>query len=108
MFFATSVVNENRSRDYRSGSDTIAVLNNRLDVIRSQYLERSALRGCRQGVCVFPHVKRPVSSLLSPIIADRLCNREDVRFGKSAVERSSTMSAGAEADELIAIARVWL
>ena len=41
-----------------------------------------------------------------PIVADRLRDREDVRFGERAAQRRAAMTAGAEADALRGIIRI--
>ena len=44
MFFTISVVNENGSRDHRSRSYTVSLLDHRLHVVGSQHFQRRALR----------------------------------------------------------------
>ena len=105
---ATSVVNENGSRDYGSRSYTVVFLDDCLDVVRRQHLECSALHGRRKRVGVFPHVEWAAGSLLSPVVADRLRNCEDVRFGERALQRRTAVSTGAEADQLIGIMQVGM
>src|SRR5580692_1485664 len=106
MFLATTVINQNRSRDDRRRSYPAVLLNDRLHVVCRQYLEGGALRGLRDCVSVFPHIERAVDTLFAAVFADRLGNCEDVRFVKCAAERRATMSAGAEADQLVWILQV--
>src|SRR5208282_2426046 len=95
---AAAVVNENGSRDHRGRSHTVALLNDRLHVVRRQYLEGCALCGPGDGVGVFSHVEWAVRSLLSPVFADRLGDGQNVRFVKCAVQGRATVSTGAKAD----------
>ena len=100
MFFllATTVVNQNRSRDNRRRSYSVVLLNDRVHVVCRQHLEGGALRGLRDCVGVFSHIERAVGTLLVPVFADRLGNCEDVRFVKCAAQGRSPMAASAEAD----------
>ena len=52
---------------------------------------------------VLPHIERPVDSLLSPVVADRLGNRQDMRFGECAAQRRAAVPAGAEANQLVRV-----
>src|SRR5580704_15780839 len=106
MFLAATVPNQNRSRDNRCRSYPVALLNNRLHVVCRKHLEGGALRGLGDGMGVFPHIERAVGSLFAPVFADRLGNREDVRFVKCASQGRAAVSAGAEADELVWILQV--
>ena len=62
-------------------------LNDGLHSVRRQHLERRALRGPGQRVRILAHVERPVRALRPPVVADGLRDRQDVRFGKGAIER---------------------
>ena len=63
----------------------------------------SAVRcaGLGQRVRILAHVKRAVRALRSPVVADRLRDGENMRFGKGAVQRGTAMSAGSETDHLV-------
>src|ERR1700722_10240035 len=106
MSLASTVVNQNRSRDDRRRSYPVILLNDRVHVVRRQHLEGGALRGLRDCVGVLPHIERAVGSLLVPVFADGLGNCEDVRFVKCAAQGRATVSAGAEAHSLVWIIQV--
>ena len=57
---------------------------------------------------VFPHVKRTVGALRSPVVADSLGNRQDVCFGECAPEWRTTVAAGTEDDQLVRILQVGM
>ncbi len=106
VLLAAAVVNENGSRDDRGRSYTVALLNDRLHVVCRQHFEGGALRGPRDGVRVFPQIEWAVGSLLSPVVADRLGNSQDVRFGKCCMQGRTPVSTGAKADQLTGIMQV--
>ena len=78
--FSVAVVNQNRSRDDRRGSDAVVLLNQRLNLIRSQHFECRALRRSGKRVRVLAEVERTRSALHSPVVADGLCNSKNMRF----------------------------
>ena len=108
VILATTVVNQNGSRDDRGRSYSVTLLYDGVHIVRGQHLESGALRGCRERVGVFPHVERTVGSLLSTVVADRLGDRQNVRFGECAVEGRAAVSAGAETDELVGILQIGM
>ena len=55
--FSVAVVNQNRPRDDGRGSDAVVLLNQRFNLVRSQYFERRALRRSGKRVCVFAEVE---------------------------------------------------
>src|SRR3974390_1584570 len=55
---------------------------------------------------VLPHIQRTVRSPRPPVIANCLCNREDVGFRECTLERRAAVSAGAEAHKLIGVLQV--
>ena len=57
---------------------------------------------------VFAHKQRASYSLVAPIFADSLSNREDMRLGKCRVRTGAAMTACAEADELIRVGGIGL
>jgi hypothetical protein len=93
-------------RDHRRRRHPVVALDDRLDAVGRQHLERGPLRGCRQGVSVLTHVERAVDRLGLPVIADRLRDREDVGLRKRAAERRSAVPAGAESDALARVVHV--
>src|SRR6187401_3098156 len=103
-----AVVDEDGPRNHRRRRRVVASLNDRLDVVGRQDLERGALSRTRQRVCVFAHVERAVSAVGTPVVADGLSNRHDVRFGERAAERRAPVPAGPEADHLVDVVEIWL
>ena len=103
---AAAVIGEDRPRDDGRRRDAVLTLNDGLDPVRRQHLERGALRRVRQGVRVLPHVERAVDALPPAILADRLRHRGDVRFGERAAQRRAAVPAGPEAHELGRIIRI--
>ena len=79
------------------------LLDARRDAVRGEHLEGGALRRSRERVGVLAHVERAVDALAAPVFADRLGDREDVRFVERAAQRRAAVSAGAEAHDLLGI-----
>src|SRR6266404_200010 len=67
---------------------------------------RSALGRIGHCVRVLAHVKRAIRADALPVIADRLCNGENMRFGKRAMQRRSPVSTGPETHQLVRVAQV--
>jgi hypothetical protein len=95
-----AVVDEDRARDRGRGREAIVALDHRLYAVRRQHLERGALGGSGERVRVLAQIERAVDALLAPVVADRLGDREDVRFSERARERRAAVAARAEADAL--------
>ena len=74
-------------------------LNDGLDFVGGENLERGALRRSRQRVRVLAHVERAVDPLAATVLADRLRDGQDVRFGEGAAQRRAAMPAGSEDDQ---------
>ena len=105
---AAAVVGEDGPRDDGRRRDTGIALDDGLDAIGRQPFERGALRRFGQRMCVFAHVERAVDSVSAPVVADRLCDRDDVRLGERAVERRAAMPARSEGHELARVVCVRL
>ena len=103
---SVAVVDENGPRDDGSRRHAVAVLNDGLDAVGRQHLQRGALGRSGQRVRVLAHVERAIGALGSPVVADGLSDGQDVRLGEGAVERRAPVSAGAKADKLIGITQV--
>ena len=69
----------------RSWRRAAARLNAGFDRVGGQNLERGLLRGTRERVRILPHEERPGNSVGAAVIANRLRDRENVRFGEGAV-----------------------
>ena len=108
VILATTVVHEDGARDDRSRRYTVVFLNDRFNAIRRQHFERGALGRRRNGMRILPHAERPVDGLPSTVIADCLCDRENVRFVKGAMERRPAVPARPEADQLVGVAHIGL
>jgi len=52
---------------------------------------------------VFAQEQRPVDSLNGAVLADRLRDGENVRFGERAIGRRAAVPTGAEADKLLRV-----
>ena len=104
--FAAAVVNQDGVRDDRRGCNSIVLLNDGLDAVGRQHLQRGTLRGTRHRVRVFAHEERAVGPLMLAVFANGLGDSQDVRFGERAVQRRAAMPAGSEDDHLVGIAYV--
>ena len=71
-----------------------------LDAVGGQHFERARERRLRQRVRVDAEEQRPVDALLAAVLADRLADREHVRFVEAAFERRAAVARGAEGDAL--------
>ena len=97
---AAAVVHENRVRDHRGRGHAVVALDDGLDPVGGQHLERGALGGPRYRVGVLAEEERPVDPLPAPVVADRLGGGEDVGLGERAAQGRAAVAAGAEADQL--------
>src|SRR5439155_26074663 len=97
---ATTIVGENRVRDYRGGSVTIISIDHHVDAIRRQYLQRAGKSALRNRVRTDADVERPVNALLLAIKANRLRDCEDVRFVERVIERGAAMPGSSKHDSL--------
>ena len=103
---AAAVVDEDRARDRGRRGEAVVALDHSFHDIRREHLERGALRGRGERVGVLAQVERPVDALLAPVVADRLGDREDVRFRERAPQRRAAVAAGAEAHTLRGVLEV--
>jgi hypothetical protein len=78
-------------------------LQDRRHAVCGEHFERGALRGARERVRVLPDEQRSVDPLRAAVFADRLRDREDMRFVERRAQRGSTMTAGAEAHPLCGV-----
>src|SRR5438105_9074162 len=103
---ATAVMRQDNPRNRRSWRYAVAALNNRLDAVRCEDLERSALGRAGNRMRIAAHVERPADAMRAPVVANRLRDRQDVRLVERPRERRAPVSARAEADLLRALS--WL
>ena len=81
---AISVVHENRTRDDRGRGHAVVALDDGFHPVGDEDLERRALRRLGDCVGVLAHVERAVDPLGTPVIADGLGDRRDMRVGERA------------------------
>ena len=97
---ARGVERDDRARQ-RRGRRVLAVgLDQRLDAVRGEDLQRRAQRGRRRRVRVRAEKQRPGDAGARAVLADRLRDRQDVRLVEGAVLGSTPVAAGAEGDAL--------
>ena len=106
VLLPAAVVDENGARDDGGGGHAVVALDDRMDFVARQDLQRRALGRRGKGVRVLAHVQRAVRAFDAPVIADGLGNGEYVGLGKAAVQRRTAVSTGAEADQLVGVAHV--
>jgi len=80
MLLAPAVVDEDGVRDDRRRRDAIILLNEGFHSVGGQHLQRGTLRWPGKRMRVFAHVQRPIDTLGTAILADGLCDGEDVRL----------------------------
>src|SRR5208282_1880130 len=68
--------------------------------------ESRALRGPGERVRVLAHEEWSIDTQRPPVVADRLGDRQDVRFRERAIQRAAAVATGAKNDELLRIAEV--
>src|SRR6266481_8745227 len=105
---ATAVMRQDNPRNRRSWRYAVAALNNRLDAVRCEDLERSALGWAGNRMRIAAHVERPADAVSAPVVANRLRKRQDVRFVERPRERRAPVSARTEADLLRGLSWVRL
>src|SRR5262245_64545730 len=86
MLFSATVVDENSVRDNRRRGYSIVLLDDGLHLIGGQHLERGALRRPGHRVGVFANIQWSVGPLAAPVLANRLGDSQNVRFGDRAVQ----------------------
>ena len=106
VLVAAAVVDEDGPRDDRRRRHAVVALNDGLDAVRRQDLERRALGRPGQRVRVLAHVERAVGALAAPVVADGLGDGQDVGFGERAAQRRAAVPAGAEADQLGGVSHI--
>src|SRR6266481_5959324 len=106
VLLAAAVINQDGARDNWSWRDAVVSLNYCIHVVGRQNLKCGALGRFGYCVRVLAHVKRPVSSVAPPVIADSLRDGQNVCFGKAASQRRASVSTCSEADHLVGIAHV--
>ena len=82
---SSAVVRQNGVRDNWRWGNAIVLLDDGLNIVRGENFQRRTLRRRGQGVRVLPHVQGARSTLRLAVIADRLGNGENVRFGECPV-----------------------
>src|SRR5262245_22808920 len=101
-----AVVNYNGPRDDRSRRHAVVSLDDRLDTVGRQDFQRRVFCRTRQGMSVLAQIKRPVDAPTGPVIANRLCDGEDVRLGERSAQRRATVTAGPENNPLSGVAHI--
>ncbi len=100
---AATVAHDHGAGHDRCRRESVLALDDRLDTVRCQHLERRVLRHRGQRMRVLAHVERTVDGVRAAVVADRLGDGEDVGRGEAAVERRAAMSARAELHTLARI-----
>ena len=103
---AAVIVHQDRPRDDRSWRHAVVALNDGLDVVGCQDLQRRALSRPGNGMCVLAHEERTAGAVRLPVVADRLGDGEDVGFGERPMQRRAAMATGAEPDQLVRIREI--
>ena len=106
MLRATAVVHEDRPGDDRGRRHAVVALDDGVDAVGGEDLQRRALGRCRHRMGVLSHVEGAVDAPAAAEVADGLGDRRDVGLGERAGEGGASMAAGPEADELRRVGRV--
>ena len=98
---------QNGAGNYRSRCKTIITLDESLDPIRRQHFYARCVRAGSGKVrgCLCPE-QRTRDSLVAAVFADRLGDRENMRFGKRRIQAGAAMPTRAKANELIWVVRI--
>src|SRR5205814_9397964 len=80
----------------------------RVAVVRREHLQRVALSGPGECVRIGTDEERPGRSLRLAVLADRLCDGDDVRLVEAAAERRAAVPRGPEADPLLRVGGIGL
>ncbi len=94
------VVGEDRVRDCRRWRIALVAVNHHVDAVCSQHLQRRPVCRLRERMRVPAEIQRAADVVGAAIVADRLGDGEDVRFGERAAQRRAAMAARAEPDPL--------
>ena len=103
---AGGVVRDDRARQRRRRRVLPVGLDPRVDAVRGQHLYRGAQRGRRGGVRVRAQEQRAGDAGARAVIADRLCDRQDVGLVERAVLGGAAVAAGPERDALARVVGV--
>ena len=101
------VVGQDGVRNGRRGGEAVAGVDQHLDPIGDQHLQRRAEGRLGQGVGVATEKKRAVDALGCAVFGDRLGDGQDVRLIESAVQAGAPVARGAEDDPLLRICLLY-
>ena len=87
VFLAAAVINQDRARDDWGRSYAVVLLDDVSTLFAANTSSAVRCAGLGQRVRVLSHVERAVGAMRSPVVADRLSDGQNVRFGESAVQR---------------------
>ncbi len=99
---------QDRARNRGRGGEFIARLPPHFHAVARQNFERGLFGPARSRVCVLAHHDGAGESLLAPVLAHRLGDREDVAFGETAVEGCAPVATGAEGHAFGGVLRIRL
>ena len=106
ILFSIAVVYQNRPRDNWRRRNAVALLNQRLNLVGGQHLERRTLRWTRERVRVLAHEQRTRGALDSAVVANGLCDSKNVRLIERNSQGRAAVPAGSEVNRLIRIVYV--
>ena len=95
---AAVVISKDRVRNHRRRRVAAIAIDHHVDIVRGQYLEGADRGRLRQRMRVDAEEQRTGDAVRRALIADRLGDRQHVRFVERARKRRTTMSRGSEGD----------
>ena len=97
---ASRVVAQDGMRDDRGRREAEAGLNAGLDTVGRQHFHRAGKGGFRQGMGIHADEQRPRDTGLLAILHQGLGHRQNMGFGKGAVQGAATVAGGTEGNPL--------
>jgi hypothetical protein len=97
------VVDDDREAEGRRRHVVVELVDERVDAVRGEHLERGRLGRTAQPVRVFSDEERAGDALSRAVLDDRLRDRRDVGFIERRVERRTTVAARTEDDLLVGV-----
>ncbi len=97
---AATVVREDGVREHRRRRVLVVFCEHDLDAIGGEHLKGAGASRYRERVRIDAEEQRATNTILRPVLADRLADRQHVPFVERAIQRRSPMPRGTEGDRL--------
>src|SRR5262249_31251664 len=94
FFGAAVVVDLNVAGDDGRRCEAVVFLDHGEVVVGGDHFQGGALSGAGEGVCIFPDKERAGDVAFRAVVADGLCDGQNMGLGERAIERRAAVAAG--------------